>query len=472
MPKSGGQLGLRFDPIGGGQFKQMVKQLIEAESQPIKALEARKAREEAKLKLFQEFKSKFATIDKSVAEIANFKTFRELKVDAGDGTNLIGVTLEKAEPGSYQIQIDSLAARTSVISNGFENPDEPILGIGFVVMPNNKGENTEIFVDEEQASLRGLANLINKQADFAVRAAVVKDAADEDTPWRLILSAKKDGAKSQVEFPDFYFLDGVRDFYVDDSRDSKNAEVLIDGFPLELESNDISDFLPGVNIHLKQAKPEAPFTLTISEDPQKVAGKMKALVEQVNQIFQFISKQNQVDEKSDTRTTFTGDTGLQTIEYRLRNLLHEGFPVGDPKSDDFRLVFLNQLGVEFDRNGQLTFKEDKFTKNIESDFAGISEAMTGSFGFAYQLRTVLSSYTQTGNGMLALREQGLRDRIKQYDSQIETKTKAVERKQEALTSQFSRLQGTMANLQRQQQSLSAALPAGGGGNPIAQLLGG
>ncbi len=451
----------------------MVNQLIEAEKQPIKALETRKAREETKLKLFQEFKAKFATIDKSVAEIANFKTFRELKVDAGDGTNLIGVTLdkEKAEPGTFQIQIDSLAARTSVISNGFENPDEAILGIGFVVMPNSKGEKTEVFIDEDQSSLRGLANAINKQADIAVRAAVVKDAADEETPWRLILSAKKDGAKNQIEFPDFYFLDGVRDFIIDDNHESKNAQVMIDGFPLELDSNDISDFLPGVNIHLKQARPDSPFTLTISEDPQKVAGKMKALVDQVNQIFQFISKQNQVDEKSDTRTTFSGDTGLQSVEYRLRNLLHEGFPAGDPKSDSFRLVFLNQLGVEFDRNGQLSFKEDKFAKNIDSDFGAIAEAITGSFGFAYQLRTVLSGYTQTGSGMLALREAGLRARIKQFDDQIEQKTKAVERKTESLTSQFAKLEGTMANLQRQQQSLSAALPAGGGGM-VGQLLGG
>jgi len=57
-------VGLRFDPMGGGQFQQAINGIIEAEKQPIKTLETRKAREDARLKLFQEFKSKFSAIEK------------------------------------------------------------------------------------------------------------------------------------------------------------------------------------------------------------------------------------------------------------------------------------------------------------------------------------------------------------------------------------------------------------------------
>ena len=88
-------MGLRFDPVGGGQFKQAVQQLIEAESQPIKTLEKRKVKEDSRLKLFQEFKSKFTGLDKTITEVASFKKFRELKVDLGDGASLMNVTLDK-----------------------------------------------------------------------------------------------------------------------------------------------------------------------------------------------------------------------------------------------------------------------------------------------------------------------------------------------------------------------------------------
>jgi len=468
-------VGFRTDPTGGGQFKPQIKQIMEAEVQPLRQLEARKTREEARLKLFQDFKGKFAGIDKALMDVASFAKLRELKVDMGDGQNLASVTLdkEKAQPGSYTVQIDSLAARSSLITNGFEDPDEPILGIGFIVMGLANGESAEIFVDEDHASLRGVANLITNHENSPVRAAVIKDASNSDEPWKLILTAKKEGEINSIDFPEFYFLDGTQDFYIDDQKESQNARILVDGFPIELESNDVADFLPGLGMHLKQARPEQPFNITVSEDHVKVSGKIKGLVDQLNGVLQFIIQQNTIDSKSDTRSSFAGDTGLQTIEFRLRNLLHEGFPVGDPQGDDFRLVFLNQIGLEFDKNGQISFKEEKFQKALEKDFKGVAEAVTGGFGFAFQMREVISNYTRAGDGLLNMREQGLRSRITEMDRQIDGKIKVLERKQQGLVDKFSKLEGTLANMQRQQQYLSAALPGGGGGgNIISQLMGG
>ncbi len=462
--------------MGGGQFKQAVKQIIEAESQPIKAVEARKATEESKLKLFQDFKSKFQGLDKVLAEISNFKKFRELKAELGDGESLMSVTLdkEKAEAGSYQIEIQELAARTSTISNGFEDPDDPSIGMGFVVINLPDGDSTEVFIDGDRSSLNGIARAINEQPKSPVRASVIRDESNPEAPWKLLMTAKSEGAMQQLEFPSFYFMDGSSDFYIDDDRESKNAVVLIDGFPIELKSNDIVDFLPGVNAHLKQAKEGSPFTLKISEDTQKVSGKVKALVDQINQVLQFITQQNTVDESSNTKSMFTGDSGLQNIEYRLRNLVHEGFQFGDPDSDEgARYVFLHQVGIEFDKKGTLGFNEEKFNKALETDFGGISNAVSGEYGFAYQLREVLSGYIRPGSGILSQREQGLKSRIKEFDRQIDAKTKVLERRQQSLTDQFSRLQGTLSNLQRQSQYLSANLPgAGAGGNLVSQLLGG
>lgn len=467
-------MGLRFDPMGGGQFKQALKQIMEAESQPVKQLESRKAREEAKLKLFQDFKSKFTGVDKVLGELTSFKTFRELKVDLGDGNNLVSVTLDKerAQPGSYQIQIDSLAARSSILSNGFEDPDEKELGIGFVVMNGENGNSSEIFIDEDHASLNGVASLINAQENSPVRAAVVKDMSDAEAPWRLILTAKKEGLINQISFPEFYFLDGTKDLYIDDEKSAQNATLLMDGFPIELESNDIPDFLPGVSLHLKQARPEQPFTITVTEDHQKISGKLKALVDAVNHVLGFITQQNAIDDKTDTRTTFAGDTGLQTIEYRIRNLLHEGFIAGNPDEENLRLIFMNQLGVEFEKNGQLKFNEEKFTKALEKDFNGIAAAITGSFGFAFQLKEVLSSYTRAGDGILSLRESGLKSRVKDIDNQIDQRMKILDRRHQQLTDQFSKLEVVLSKLQSQQQYLSSTLGGGGGGSIVSQLMGG
>ena len=68
---------------------------MEAESQPVKALQVRKEREESRLKLFQEFKGKFAGVTKALADVSDFRKFRELKVDLGDGASQVSVTVDK-----------------------------------------------------------------------------------------------------------------------------------------------------------------------------------------------------------------------------------------------------------------------------------------------------------------------------------------------------------------------------------------
>jgi flagellar hook-associated protein 2 len=466
-------VGLRFDATGG-QMNQTLKAIIEAERRPIKQLEARKGKEEQRMKLFQDFKGKFTSFDSTLAELSNYKKFREFKVDLGDGASNVNVTIdkEKVQPGSFDIEIASLARRSAIISNGFADPAEPQLGVGYVVVYNANGDKEEIYIGGKQASLSGIAEAINAKSDSSVKASVIRDASDPDAPWRLIVSAKKDGMDDELYFPEFYFLDGQKDLRIHKENESENAVLKIDGFEIEADANKIPDFLTGVNLDLKQAKEGQAFTIQITEDIPKMAGKVKGLVDQINGILEFINKQNQVDDKSDTSANFTGDSSLQAVEFRIRNLMHEGFPVWDNPADPEtpRFVFLNQMGVTFGKNGSLSFDEGKFTKAIEKDFEGVGHAITGEHGFANQIRTVMTNYTRPGNGLLATRENSIKGRIARVDRDIESKERILARKTESLQNQFSRMQGTLQGMQQQQAYLQASL--GGGGNPITQLLGG
>ncbi|MBC7385912.1 MAG: flagellar filament capping protein FliD [Cryobacterium sp.] len=468
-------MGLRFDATGG-QLSSALKAIIEAERQPIKQLEVRKGKEEQRMKLFQEFKGKFANFDRTLSEFSDFNKFKEFKVDLGDGANNLSVTIDKTkvQPGSYDIEIASLAKRSSIISNGFESAEEANLGVGYIVAYDAKGDKEELYIGKKAASLNGIAAAINGKADSTVKATVIKDSTDPDAPWRLIVSAKKDGLDSEIKFPQFYFLDGHRDLRIEKDNEAANAVLKVDGFEIESSGNKIPEFMTGMNLDLKQAKEGQAFTVQVSEDVPKMAGKVKGLVDQINGILDFINKQNSVDDKTDTSNGFTGDTSLQSIEYRIRNLMHEGFPVWDNPDDSSkpRMVFLNQMGITFEKNGQLTYSEEKFAKAIQSDFNGVSQAITGEYGFATQIRTVMANYTRPGNGLLATRENSLKGRITRINQDIEAKERLVQRKTESLTQQFSRMQSTMQNMQSQQASLSASMGGGGGGgNLISQLMG-
>jgi flagellar hook-associated protein 2 len=466
-------MGLRFDPMGGGQFKQAVAAIIEAEKQPIKVLEKRKELENTRLKLFGEFKGKFSALQGTLETMAGFNKFKELKAELGDGSKLMNVTIdkEKANVGSWDIEVKELAERSSMISNGFSDPNKSVLGLGYITLQLANGNNQDVYVTADDASLYGIAKKINETPDSAVKATVLKDVTDTEKPYRLVVTAKKDGVDNEVKFPQLYFVDGEEDFYIDKDKGSKNALLGVDGFEVELESNDVPDFLLGVGVQLKQAKPGDKFTLNIKADHAKIIDKVKKVIEGVNGVLDFVNKQNQVNQDSDTRATFAGDTSLQNVEFRLRNLMHEGFGAHFENEDAFKVFHLGDLGIEFDKKGSIQFKEEKFQKALETDFEGIAEAISGEKGFVSQLKSVMDGFSEPSTGIITTREKGIQSRIKQIDQSIEMKERNVEKKTQSVTDQFSRLQASLSNMQRQQQYLSASLGGGGGGS-ISQLLGG
>jgi len=460
--------------MGGGQLKQALSAIIEAEKQPINALNKRKENEQAKLKLFGDFKSKFGALQSTVDGIMGQKKFRELKAELGDGDKLMAVSVdkEKANIGSWEFEVKEMASRSSMISNTFSDPNKKVLGIGYINLQLAEGEEREIYVTEEDASLYGIAQKINSLENGVVKASVMKDGTDPDKPFRLVLTAKKDGLENEIKFPQLYFVDGKEDFYISESKNANNGLVSVDGFEVELPGNEVGDFFQGVGVQIKQAKPGEKFTLNIKADYAKMTDKVKKLVEGVNGILDWVNKQNQIDEKSDTKNTFAGNTSLQNIEFRLRNLMHEGFAAHLDDEDKFKVIHLSDLGVEFDKKGSLSFREEKFQKMLETDYEGVAQAIAGEKGFAFQLKTVIDGYNQPGRGILSSSEGAIQQRIKQIDQSIERKQMALEKKTQGLTDQFSRLQGALSSMQKQQQYLSATLGGGGGGNPISQLLGG
>lgn len=466
-------MGLRFDPMGGGQLKAALNAIIEAEKQPIKGLEKKKEVETSKMKLFNDFKGKFNSLQGTLSSMIGFNKFKELKAELGDGTNLMNVTIdkEKANVGSWDIEVKELAERASMISNGFTDPSKKVLGLGYISMHLSNGDVKDIYVMEEDASLNGIAQKINQMPDSPVKATVLKDVTDPDKPYRLVLNARQDGEENDIRFPQLYFVDGEEDFYIDRDKNSKNALIKIDGYETELAGNDVPDLFTGVGAQLKQAKPGQNFTLNIKTDYQKVSDKVKKVIDGVNGVLDFINKQNQINESTDTKSTFAGDTSLQNIEFRLRNLTHEGFAAHLESEDAFKIYHLSDLGIEFDKKGALSLKEDVFQKQMEKDFDAIAEVIAGEKGFVSQLKTVMEGYNNPATGVIGSRDRAIATRIKQIDDSIATKERNLEKKTQDLTNKFARLQSSLSDMQRQQSYLSATL-GGSGGNPISQLLGG
>lgn len=454
-------MGISFGSINTGLPPNIVQQLVEAERQPIKALEVRKGKAQEQLKLVDDLTTKVRDIYSGLKELGNTRGFADLKLESGD-PNIISGVVDKnlASTGSYQVEVDKLAHKTSAVSNGFPDKDQTQVGVGYFKVTGTDGKTRDVYVDSSNNTLDKLARLINSKVP-GIKAAVIKDGSDKENPWKLMLSGTGVGDENGVKFPTFYFLDGDQDFFLDKERPAENGVVKVDGFEFQITDNKLTDVIPGVALDLKQAAPGKEINIKIGEDKEVITGKIRKFVEQVNGVFQFIQSQNALTQESDTTKTLGGDSLLRGIETRLRNVLQNAVMGGTGE-----IKYLSQIGISFTRSGTLSFDEEKFNNMVAKHLPDVSDFFVGdndTYGLVPQVTHALNDMLDRVNGPLPQRAQGMKNKIEQFDRQIANKERILAQKEQQLKSQFSHLEETMSRLKSQGQYLQARMGGGGAG---------
>src|SRR5690606_36378237 len=220
-------------------------------------------------------------VEKLRGSIFANKSARSLReLDVQTSSDEVSATADKniAEPGSYQIEVTQLAQKSSAITNGVEDKDKTYLGVGYIQYTLPNGEEKEIYVDEKNSSLTGIAKLINGDDESGMQATVVDSGDGSDTPWKLIVSLDETGDVNKAEFPALYFVDGEEDIFFEKHRDAQDAKIKLDGFELEVPANKASKLIPGVTLDLKKLTKGKEITLTIKEDTAKIADKVDDLI--------------------------------------------------------------------------------------------------------------------------------------------------------------------------------------------------
>jgi flagellar hook-associated protein 2 len=462
-------LGISFGSINSGLPKDIVQQIVEAEKIPIKQMEARKGKIEDKKALMGQLISLVENMRGEILKNKGARSLREMKVNT-DGEASLAITADKnvADPGKYSIEVLQLAGKSSAMSNGVEDKEKTYLGVGYIkaVLPN--GESKEIYVDQEHANLTGIAKLINADPALGMKANVVNDGKDADEPYRLIISMQETGDGNKAEFPYLYLVDGEVDLYFDEEKPAQDAKIKLDGFEVEVPSNRVTDLIPGVTIDLKKAKPGEEFNVEITEDVEKIGGKVTSLVDNINNVLKFIKEQNTLDEKTDTSRTLGGDLTLTQIESRIRSAI---FTTIMTDSGPHRI---GDYGITFERSGLLKFDQEKFQSAISKDYKGVSQTLTGSYsvekgkvnGFIDMLEDTAKSLLSSPSGVLTTRKSGLQSQVNQIDRQIANRQRQIGQKEEVLKAKFARLEETMSKIRGQGAGLAGL---SGAVNPVQQL---
>tara|TARA_B100001248_G_C27399124_1_gene468444 strand:- start:1620 stop:2978 length:1359 start_codon:yes stop_codon:yes gene_type:complete len=435
----------------------IVDQLMQAERIPVQNLENKKAKSQARLDLVNYLGDSINKIKENIGELANSRGFRDMKLISGD-ENILQGTVDPltAQKGSWNIEVVQMAEKAAAVSNGFPDKDTTEIGVGYISFDTSEGEK-EVYIDAANSTLDGVAQAINR-ADVGIQASVIQDKADKDYPWKIILSGKGVGEDNVIEYPTVYMLDGDMDFFFEQKREAKNGIIKLDGLEIEVSENQLNNIIPGVVVDIKQSAPGRVVNVSVKEDLEVVSGKVKSFVDSINEVLQFIQQQNQLTEASDTSKTLGGDQVLRSIEYKFRTLL-QGSMIGTGSS----IQRLSQLGIEFNRNGTLDFKQETFDAVLSRNPDEVQKFLAGdgfATGFIPRLRRTVNIVMDNSFGPVSNKRRSLQNEIDRADQRIESIERRLVNKERMLKRKFANLEQNMSRIKGQGALLEARLGGG------------
>lgn len=451
--------GIRITGMASGLPPNIVEQIMDAERVPMKQMEMTKAKEDDKVKLIGDFETKVGDIRKNVDSLVGTKGFSDFKLTSGD-PNIIDGTTDPAAgvTGTWQLEVIQLAQKPGAVSTGFPDRDKTQLGLGYIKFETPEGVK-EVYINGKTNTLDSVASQINA-SNIGLRAQVINDRSDRENPFRLLVSGLSTGEDSQVTFPTIYLLDGDKDMYFDQSRPAQNAKVKLDGFEVELPDNTTKDLIPGVTLDLKQSAPGRQVMVKVKENLEVISGKIKEFVDSYNKALGFIQEQHKIQKGPDGKERLGplgGDGLLRSAESGLRRVI-----LNPQVGVDGSVTRMNELGVEFNRNGTLNFNQDKFNNTLNKDPKSVAAFFRGdgtSVGFVPTVKTQIKNLLDGGFGPIATRKKGLQTKIDQINKRIENKERQLSKKEEQLRQKFAELESKMSKLQSQ----GAAVGSIGGG---------
>ncbi len=458
---------IRFGGLASGLPPNIVEQIMASERIPIQSMEAKKSNIDAKLSLVGDLETRLRKVGDSMKDIIGIGGFQDYSLDfSRDGILSGAIDPTQAQTGSWSLEVLKMPKNAGRMTNGFPDRDRTQVGVGYLKFETPEGEH-EVYINDSNNTLNGIVKAIN-DADIGIQANVIKDSDDGDYPHKIILSSEKYGDENDVVFPTVYLLDGDHDFYFDKERTAENGKIKLNGFEVEINSRELNDIVPGVNLNLMSAEPGREVTVTVNEDYDTIKGKMDEFVSSLNSVLGFIQTQNTMDETTDTSKTLGGDSMLRSVEMRLRSLIQSGSYSSGPGINR-----LAQLGVQFNRNGTLDFDKDKFNKAVQTQPKEVVRFLRGdgnqNSGFINQVKSFVQTTVNGAFGVIGNRKSGLQTQIRRIDQNIDNKERLLARKEVNLRRKFSRLEEQMGRLQAQGGAVSAALGGGGGG--IQSLIG-
>ena len=236
----------------------------------------------------------------------------------------------------------------------------------------NSVSSTFTITDPTTTTVQDLLTAIETAFSGSVSAAVnsqgkivVTDGTTGSSQLDLTLIEHNEGGGS-LDFGNFSVSTQGQDGISGDVQAGQDASVTVDGLQLTRSTNSINDILSGVTLNLHQADNTKTLNISVNRDLDAIVDKVNTFISKYNEIINDINQNFSYNQDTEKAGTLFGDSTLVSVQTEIRNIVSNRI-TGLPES----LRSLAQVGIDSDRNGNLSLNRDKLLKKLQEDFDGV-----------------------------------------------------------------------------------------------------
>lgn len=417
----------------GIDIKTLAQNLADAEIAPRKdAINAKISKTEAKISGYGYIKTALADLKAAFAQLDDASDFASIKPSNTQPGALGVTTTSTAQTGSYSIEVSQLARAQRSASNGFAARDTRLnAGSAFTLnLSVNGGTAQNITVSTDTPA--GVVSAING-AKLGIQAQLLQ-TGDALNPFTIVVTGESGAAKSfsltpvsnalqsttsqnyqtglaitaadnatQVVvsygsnpttdvslvknvdtglwtwpagttepnaatpiFVKTFASTGMQPAFASTLQSAANAQFKVNGLNMTRSNNRISDLIDGVTLDLYTIT-TSPVQLDLNRETSSIKDKVKGLVTAYNDLEATLQELgNAKSTIKDGGGSLVGDSILQSIRSQVRTYI-----TNNSSTPASTLKAARDIGLSFDRNGQLTLDESKLDNALQDNFGDI-----------------------------------------------------------------------------------------------------
>lgn len=461
----------------GLDLENLITKIVDSERTPTKnRLNLKQTTLEATISAMGSIKSTLTEFQASLTKLKSGALFSGRSVVSSDNTLFTATATSKAELGSYQIEVLSMAKANKLASANLAGAATPIGSGTLNISVGASSFNVDITAGTND-TLAGIRDAINNATNNAgVRASIltVSDGLG-GTASKLVLTSSKSGAANTVTVAVTGDADGLDADNAGLSRlasanlteidAASDAKITIDGFEATSTTNQFTNAIDGVTINVLKTGTDPladPLSGTLSLAVDKTGAKaaVEDFVANYNALSTIFNTLTNYDATAKTRGLLSGDASVNVMESRIRSIMTS--TVGDAAEGLNNLAF---LGITTNRNGSIALNDTKLSNALSTRFEDIEKLFSGDNGIATRLDKLATELTGSG-GVFNTRETSMRDQLSAIEDQrdkLELRLTKIEARYRAQFSSLDILVGQLkstGDFLTQQLTAAAAITNG------------